>query len=96
MFNVLFGNFRIQRKTDYFVLPLKILYIVYNIPFLLFAFLLFLRSFGAFGNGKNEKFGIVKKVLLHFTAIVSSFFFWIIILSVLEDKLNFKIRLHLF
>lgn len=93
MFNVLFGEFKIKRHSDYFVVPMKILYFIYNIPFVIFAFLLSLRSFGAF-TCKDEKFGIVKIILFHFAAIVTSFFFWIILLVVLEDKFNFKFRLR--
>jgi hypothetical protein len=96
MLKVLFGSLKINRGIDYAILPLKIVYIVYTTPFLIFAFLMNVRSFGAFSSSSKEKFGIVKKILLHLSAIFLSFGMWIVILSILEKTLNFKIRLHLF
>ncbi len=96
MLNILFGNLNINKQTDYIIVPMKVLYIIYSIPFLIFALLLASRSLGAFGSSKNEKLGIIKKILLHFANIFWSYCLWIVILSILEEKLNIKLRPHLF
>ena len=49
-----------------------------------------LRSFGAFGSPKNEKFGIVQRILIHFTDTFWSFVFWGIILNVIFGNYNTK------
>lgn len=82
MLNILYGDLHFQGKIDFIIVPLKVLYIIYSIPFLVFAFLLVARSFGTFGSPKNEKFGIVKKMLLHIADIFWSFVFWGIIINV--------------
>ncbi|MCX7920970.1 MAG: hypothetical protein N3B21_02945 [Clostridia bacterium] len=81
MLKALYGTLKFERKADYFIMPLKVLYIIYSIPFLVFAFLLMLRSFGAFGSPKNERIGIIKKVLLHFADVFWSFVLWGIIIN---------------
>ncbi|OPX41869.1 hypothetical protein CLHUN_42600 [Ruminiclostridium hungatei] len=96
MLNILFGNLNIKKQTDYIIVPIKVLYIIYSIPFLMFALLLAARSFGAFGSSKSEKIGIIKKILLHFANIFWSYCLWVVILSILEEKLNIKLRPHLF
>lgn len=93
---ILYGNLNIRKKTDYVIVPLKVLYIVYSIPFLVFAFLLLVRSFGAFGSAKDEKFSNVKKILLHFADVFLSYCLWIAIFGILEDTLGLKGRFHLF
>jgi hypothetical protein len=96
MLRALYGSFKIVKKTDYLKLLFKIVYIIYTSPFLLFALLLYARSFGAFNNSPDEKFGKIKIFLLHFSAIAFSFGIWIILSAVLEDNFGIKIRLHLF
>jgi hypothetical protein len=96
MLKVLYGSLSIKSKSDLFILIPKLIYIIYTLPFLVFAFLLALRSLGGFGNPLKEEFGITKKILLHFAAVVISFGIWIIVLGFLEEKLGIKIRLHLF
>ena len=86
MLDVLYGRLKIQRKVDIILLPIKIIYFLYTIPFLVFALLLFIRTLGVFGNSSKERFGIVKKILLHFTAIFLSFIFWGIIINVILGK----------
>lgn len=83
MFEVLYGNLKIKKNTDYFVVPLRVLYILYSIPFLVFAFLLMARSFGAIGSPKNEKVGIIKKILLHIADIFWSFVLWGIVINLI-------------
>lgn len=83
IFKVLYGDFKFRKKIDYITVPLKVLYIIYSIPFLLFAVLLMLRSFGAFGSSTDEKFGLVKKILFHFADIFWSFIFWGIIVNLI-------------
>ena len=96
MLQALYGNLRLRKKTDYVLLPLKFIYIAYTAPFLLFAFLMAIRTLGAFGNPLKEKFGLVKKILLHFAAIGMSSCLWVLILGILEETLNIKFRLHMF
>ncbi len=96
MLNILFGNLNIKKQTNYIIVPMKVLYIIYSIPFLIFALILDLRSLGAFGSCKNEKIGIIKKILLHFANIFWSYCLWIVILSILEEKLDIGLRPHLF
>src|SRR3989339_2290560 len=94
MLQVLYGNLKIHKKMDYLILPLKILYIIYTAPFLLFVFLMYIRTLGAFGNPSKEKFGVMKKIFLHLAGISISFGLWIIILGILEETLGIKVRLH--
>ena len=96
MLKVLFGSFKITSKFDYVLIPLKVLYLLYNVPFLLVALLMTIRSLGAFGNPLKEEFGLIKKILLHFSAIVTSFFFWIMHIAILKDKYGLNIKIHLF
>lgn len=95
MLKVLYGRLEMNKKSDWLMLSLKLLYMLYTLPFLIFIFLFYIRSIGAFGNPLKEEFGIVKKVLLHFSAIVLSFGLWMAILSIMENAFNIKIRLHL-
>lgn len=86
MLKVLYGNLKIQNKFDFLILPFKILYMVYTLPFLIFALLSYIRTLGAFGNPVKEKFGVVKKILLHFSAIFLSFIFWGVIINIINGK----------
>jgi len=86
MLSVLYGNLHFRKKADFIILPLKVLYIIYSIPFLLFSFLLMVRSFGAFGSPENEKIGIIKKTLLHIADLFLSYCLWISIFNILIDK----------
>lgn len=88
MLNVLYGNLYFKKKSDYVIIPFKIVYIIYSLPFLAFAFLLMTRSFGAFGSMKNEKVGIIKKMLLHLADIFWSFVFWGIIINAFLGTYN--------
>lgn len=76
MLKTLYGNLRYEKKTDLLLLPIKYLYIIYTIPFLIFVLLLTIRSFGAFGNPLKEESGIVKSILLHVATIFISFVIW--------------------
>ncbi|MCX7921367.1 MAG: hypothetical protein N3B21_05000 [Clostridia bacterium] len=96
MLKILYGSLRFRKKADYIIIPLKVIYIIYSIPFLIFAFLLFIRSFGGFGSPQNEKIGMVKRILLHFSAIFWSYCLWIAILSILEEKLKINLIPHLY
>ena len=81
---VLFGSLKYRTKLDYIFIPLKCIYIIYSLPLLALAFLLYLRSSGAFGSPKNEKFGIIKKILFHLSNIFFSFVFWGLIINALK------------
>mgnify|MGYP001079307878 CR=1 FL=1 len=92
MLSVLFGNYkqnlRFTNKIDFLVVPFKARYINYTLAFLIFTFLFYLRSLGAFGNPLNERFDIIKKILLHLSAIFLSFIFWGIIVNVFLGTYN--------
>jgi hypothetical protein len=94
MLKVLYGSFEINSKIDYIKLPFKIIYIIYTAPFLLFTFLMYIRSLGAFGNPLKEKYGTAKIIMVHFAAIAFSFGMWVLLLSVLESNFDIKVRLH--
>lgn len=85
MIKALYGNLKINRKIDALIFPIKLLYILYTIPYLIFALLLSIRSLGALGNPLKEEFGLKKKILLHFGAIVMSFIGWVFILAIFKD-----------
>ncbi len=76
MFKTLYGNLKYSRKSDLIFLPIKYLYLLYTVPFLVFAFMLSVRSVGVFGNPTTEEMGIVKAILLHMSAVVISFAIW--------------------
>ncbi len=96
MLRILYGDMKMNKKTDFAILMFKVIYIIYTAPFLMFVFLMCLKTLGAFGNPLKEKFGIIKKIMLHFSAIAISTCIWIIVLGILEETLHIKIRLHLF
>lgn len=52
---------------------------------------MYIRSLGAFGNLLKERFGIVKIILLNFSAIVISTFAYIIILRIIERTYKINI-----
>ena len=39
MLEAMYGSLKIRKKIDFLLLPIKIIYIVYTIPFLLFVLL---------------------------------------------------------
>ena len=92
MIKALYGTFKLKKISDYFILPFKVIYLLYTFPFLIFLVLASIRGAGAFGNLSKKKLGVMEKILLHFAAIVISFLAWISILIFLK----IKIRLHLF
>ena len=96
MLRILYGDLKINKKTDFVILMFKVIYMIYTAPFLVFVFLMYLKTLGAFGDPLKEKFGTIKKTMLHFSAIAVSTCIWIIILGILEETLYIKIRLHLF
>ena len=79
---LLFGDINIKDKGDYIVVPLKVVYIIYSIPFLLFVIMAFVRTMGAFKNPNDEKIGIVKRVLFHIANIFISLVFWDLIITI--------------
>lgn len=87
MLRVLFGNLKFLNKTDYIAVPLKMIYIIYSLPFLLISFVMMARSAGAFGSPDDEKFGIVKTVLLHISNIFLSFVLWEFLINVVFREL---------
>lgn len=92
MLKALYGNLKIKNKFSWIMIPFKIIYMAYTLPFLIIIVLASFRSLGAFGNPLKEEFGFVKRILLHFSAIVISMFGWICILI----ALHIEVRLHLF
>lgn len=83
MLKALYGNLCFIKKSDYIVVPLKVLYIIYSLPFLLFSYLLAIRSFGGLESSEDEKVGIIKKAFLHFAAIFFSFILWGLLINAL-------------
>lgn len=81
VFKILYGDLNIRKKSDYIIVPLKVLYLIFSIPFLIIILGLFLRSFGTIGTSKNEKFGVVKKILFHFADVFWSFALWGVLIS---------------
>jgi uncharacterized membrane protein YccF (DUF307 family) len=88
MFMALYGNLRINSKKGIYLFPLKVLYIILTLPFLVFSLLLAIKSLGAFGNPLKEKIGFKKKIILHVTANVVSVFIWMALLGCLIDYLK--------
>lgn len=86
MLHVLYGRFNINTIKGKMFLPIQIIYAFYTLPFLLLALLLYLRSLGAASVSSEEEFSILKKIGLHFAAIVISFALWGIALSIAKDK----------
>lgn len=78
LLNTLYGNLRFRYRSDYITVPLKLAYIVFSIPFLLFALGLWARSLGAIGSPEEEKIGVVKVIFLHIADIFWSSAFWVI------------------
>lgn len=54
MLKALYGDFKIKRKIDVIILPCKIIYLVYTLPFVAFALVAFITRFGAGGNPLKE------------------------------------------
>ena len=88
MVKLLYGDLAIKERIDRILVPLKIIYIIYTIPFLLMTAIMFIRGLGAFKGPANEKIGKIKRVLLHCAAIFWSFCLWVIILSSIKDALK--------
>ncbi len=88
MLESMYGSLKIKNKIDIFLFPIKIIYMVYTIPFLLFVLLMQIRTLGAFGNAFKEKVGKVKALLIHFSAIFLSFIFWGVIINFILGKYN--------
>lgn len=55
-------------------MPLKIIYVLYTLPFLALALVLYIKGMGAFGRDNNV--GIIKKVLFHLLGILLSYLIW--------------------
>ncbi len=81
---VLFSSKGIRKSENKVYTVLKILYLIYLLPFILFAIGMAFKS-GA-GSG-NQKSGIIKKILVHFSAIFMALCFWIIIIQIISEKL---------
>ena len=70
MIKALYGNLKVSKKSDWIILPFKVVYIIYTLPYLIIVGLAYFRTPGLFQNPLKEKFGFLKKILLHFSAII--------------------------
>ncbi|TYQ13256.1 UNVERIFIED_CONTAM: hypothetical protein Cloal_4322 [Acetivibrio alkalicellulosi] len=77
MLRALYGRLTIKNKIDYLIVGLKILYIIYTIPFLMFAAGLYVITLSFDENPFKENMGFVKTILLHFSAVFWSAILWI-------------------
>lgn len=47
MFKRIYGDFKIKKASDYIIVPLKVLYVIYSWPYLFTALMLYIKSLGA-------------------------------------------------
>lgn len=76
MLKALYGSFKIKDKKDWLILPVRIVYLIYTLPFLLVVLILYARGIGAFKDPYKGKTNKRKMIGLHFSFIIMSFFIW--------------------
>lgn len=84
----LFGDFKIQAPKDYILIVFKVIYIIYSLPVLWFAAMMFMRSMGAIKSPEDEKVGPAKLVLFHIANIGWSLCMWVCIYGIITFKGN--------
>lgn len=81
---ILFGIKGIRKSEPKFFIFIKLIYLTCILPFVLFAMGI---AFKSRAGSSRERSGIVKKVLVHFSAISISFCLWGIIISAIQENL---------
>jgi hypothetical protein len=85
MLKALYGSLKIKKNVDYVFVSLKILYIIYTVPFLIFALCTYIYTLSFHENPFKQEIGVIKRILLHISAIFWSFVIYVFLLKALVD-----------
>lgn len=80
----------IKNENRLYLKFVKILYVIYTLPFVMFSYGLSLRSLGAFENANSDKISSFDRVMIHFLAIFLSYLLWFFIFALIEGATGFK------
>ena len=82
MFKNLYGEFKIRKNFDYFIMPLKILYMIFTFPFIIVVILLCVLLMGYDSSCPYQgQMSLLRKVVMHFSAVFVSLIIYLVVLS---------------